>query len=128
MTHAKYLSLIGISGFFAWIGWILTVFKLSPYENMGMALSFFFLTLFIALSCTFTVLGFYFRMWLFRNEVFYKHINIALRQGVFLSLIAVFCFVFLMLKVLTWWTGLLLIFVAVLLEGYFSSRDSEVIG
>lgn len=127
MSHSRYLAIIGFSGLFAWIGFLLVLTKLSPYDHMGISLSLFFATFFIALSCTFTVFGFYFRVWLFRNEVFYKHINIALRQGVFLSLIAVFCLIFLMLKVLNWWTGLLLIAVVVLLESYFSSRDGELI-
>jgi hypothetical protein len=126
MTHHKYISYIALSGIVGWIAWLLVVFKLSPYESMGLSLSFFFLTLAIALSCSFTVFGFYFRVWLFRNEIFYKHINIALRQGVFLSLITVFCLVFQMMKVLTWWSGLLLVAISVLLEFYFSARDSEI--
>ena len=126
MSHHKYISYIALSGIVGWIAWLLVVFKLSPYESMGLSLSFFFLTLAIALSCSFTVFGFYFRVWLFRNEIFYKHINIALRQGVFLSLITVFCLVFQMMKVLTWWSGLLLVAISVLLEFYFSARDSEI--
>jgi hypothetical protein len=125
MTHHRYISIIAFSGILAWIAWIVIICKLSPYESMGMALTFFFITLAIALSCTFTVFGFYFRVWLFKNEIFYKHINIALRQGIILSLIVVFSLVFQMMKVLTWWSGFLLLTIAVLLEFYFSSRDSE---
>ena len=126
MTHGRYILFILGYGVSAWIGWILVVTKLSPYETLGLSLAFFFITLFIALSSTFAVLGFYFRVWLFRNEIFYRHINVALRQGVFLSLIAVFCLIFQMMRVLTWWSGMLLILVAVLLEFYFSAKDSEL--
>lgn len=126
MTHHRYIGIIGISGLIAWIGWFLVINKLSPYESMGLSLLLFFLTLFIALSGTFTALGFYFRVWLFKNEIFYRHINVSLRQGVFLSLIAIFCLVFQMMKVLSWWSGLLLVAIALLLEFYFSSRDSEL--
>jgi hypothetical protein len=125
MTHHRYISIIASSGLFAWIAWLLVVFKLSPFESMGLSLAFFFISLFIALSSTFTVIGFYFRLWLFRNEIFYKHINIALRQGIFLSLIAIFCLVFQMLRVLHWWSGFLLIMIALLLEFYFSAKDSD---
>lgn len=125
MTHHRYISIIAFSGVLAWIAWVLIVLKLSPYESAGLSLIFFFITLMIALSCTFSVFGFYFRVWLFKNEIFYKHINIALRQGVFLGLIAVFCLVFQMMKVFTWWSGFLLVIIAVLLEFYFSSRDTE---
>lgn len=125
MTHKKYITIIGIAGMIAWLSWILVLLKLSPRESMGVALAFFFLSLFIALSSTFAVLGYYFRVWLFRNEIFYKHINVALRQGVFLSMIATFCLVFQMMRVLTWWSGILLVVIAVLLEFYFSSKDSS---
>ncbi|GAG23248.1 unnamed protein product, partial [marine sediment metagenome] len=118
--------IIGLSGLLAWTAWILIIFKLTPYESMGLSLTFFFITFLIALSCTFTVFGFYFRVWLFKNEIFYKHINVAFRQGFFLSLIAVFCLIFQMMRVLTWWSGLLLVVIAVFLESYFSSKDSEL--
>lgn len=126
MSHHKYLAIIAGTGFLAWFGWLLVIFKLSPIEALGLSLTFFYVTLFIALGATFAVLGFYFRVWLFKNEIFYRHINVALRQGIFLSLIAIFCLIFQMMKVLSWWSGLLLVVVAVLLEFYFSARDSEL--
>jgi hypothetical protein len=128
VTHHRYISIIAGAGLMAWLAWLIVLFKLNPYETMGLSLSFFFITLFVALACTFSVVGFYFRIWLFKNEIFYKHINIAFRQGVFLALIAVFALVFQMLRVLTWWSGFLLIFIAVLLEFYFSAKDSEYSG
>jgi len=127
MTHHKYISFIALAGILSWVSWVVVIFKLDPYESMGLALAFFYSTLFIALTCTFTVFGFYFRVWLFKNEIFYKHITISLRQGVFLGLIAVTALVFQMLRVLNWWSGLLLVVVVVLLEFYFSYRDSEVV-
>lgn len=128
MSHKKYMAIIGGAGLLAWLGFFLVISKLSPYENMGLSLGLFFITLFIALSATFAAFGFYFRVWLFKNEIFYKHINVALRQGVFLSLIAILCLVFQMMRVLTWWSGALLVAVAVLLEAYFSAKDSEYSG
>lgn len=127
MTHHRYISIIALSGLFAWLAFFVVLFKMNPYESMGLALSFFYISIFVALSCTFTVIGFYFRIWLFKNEIFYKHINIALRQGIILSLIVIFCLIFQMLKLLTWWSSFLLVLIAVLVEAYFSSKDSEFI-
>ncbi len=123
MTYNKYMAIIGFSGFLAWVGFLLILFKLNPFVSSGVSLTLFFATLFVALSSTLAVLGFYFRVWLFKNEVFYQHINIALRQGVVLSLIVIFSLVFQMLRVLNWWSGFLLIAAALLLEFYFASRD-----
>lgn len=128
MIYSRYISLICISGFFAWISFFVVLNRLSPYENMGLSLSFFFITLFIALACTFAVFGFYFRLWLFKNEVYYKHIGVSLRQGVLLSLITSFSLVFQMIRLLSWWSGILLLMIAMLLEFYFSSKDSEMLG
>ena len=125
MTHHRYIGIITSAGVISWIALFLVLTKMSPYESMGPSLTFFFITLFIALTTSLTALGFYFRLWFFKNEIFYKHINVSLRQGVFLSLVAVFSLVFQMIKVLTWWSGILLVSAAVLLEFYFSSKDSE---
>ena len=126
MSHNKYIAIIAGSGLLAWIGWLLVLFKLSPYQTLGLSLAFFYVTMFIALSATFAVVGFYFRVWLFKNEIFYRHINVALRQGILLSLIAVFCLIFQMMRVLSWWSGLLLVVISVLLEFYFSAKDAEL--
>lgn len=123
MAHRNYLVVIGVAGLLAWVAWITVLYKFNPYESASIALAFFYLSLFIALSCTFTLAGYFFRLWLYKNEIFYIHINISLRQGVLLSLIAVSCLVLLMLKVLTWWSGTLLIVAAVLLELYFASKE-----
>lgn len=126
MSHYRYISIILVAGILAWLGWIVIIAKLSPYESMGIVLSLFFITLFIALSCTFATLGFYFRLWLFKNEIFYKHINVSLRQGILLGLIAVLSLIFQMSKFLNWWSGILLLTIVVLIELYFSNRDSEL--
>ncbi len=126
MSHNRYIGVIAFSGVLAWIGWLLVINKLGPFESMGLALSLFFVTFLIAVACSFAVLGYYFRIWLFKNEIFYQHISVSMRQGILLSMIASLCLVLQMLRVLTWWSGLLVVFVFLLLEFYFSSKDSEM--
>jgi len=121
--HKNYLMLVASAGMLAWLAFVTVILKFNPYESTSIALAFFYLSLFIALSCTFTLIGYFFRLWLYKNEIFYIHINVSLRQGIILSLIAIGCLVLLMLKVLTWWSGGLLITAAVLLEFYFASRE-----
>ncbi len=125
MTHNRYIAIIAGAGFLAFLGFLLVLVKLSPYQSTGLALTLFYITLLIFLTSFFTVVGFYFRLWLFKNEVFYQHINISFRQGLFLTLITIFCLVLQMVRVLTWWSGLLVVVVAVFLEFYFSSKDCE---
>lgn len=123
MTHHKYLSIIGVAGIVSWIAWIVVLNKLDPMQSPELALGMFYLSLFFAMTCTFTVIGFYFRMWMYKNEVFYNHIHIAFRQALLLTVIALGCLTFLLLKVLTWWSGLLLIAVVTMVEFYFAARE-----
>jgi hypothetical protein len=123
MTHNKYLAIIGTAGIFSWLAWIVVINKLDPYESTGLALGLFYLSLFFALVCTFTVAGFYLRVWLNRNEIYYNHINIAMRQGFLLTLIALGCLTFQLMGVLTWWSGLLFIITVTMMEFYFMARE-----
>jgi len=122
MAHKNYLLIIAVAALMGWVAFLTVVMKFNPYES-SLSIAFFFFSLFISLSCTFALLGYFFRLWLYRNEVFYIHINIALRQGIMLGLVAIGCFVLLMLDVLNWWSGSLLILASVLLEFYFDSKE-----
>ncbi len=123
MTHNKYLAVIGTAGLVSWIAWVVVINKLDPFESPGLALALFYISLFFALACTFTVLGFYFRLWLNKNEIYYQHIHTAFRQGVLLTVIALGCLTFQIMGVLTWWSGLLLIATITLFEFYFMARE-----
>lgn len=123
MTHHNYLAIIGAAGLLGWISWITVLNKLDPFASTGLALALFYVSLFFALTCTFTVVGFYFRMWLNSNEIYYHHIHTSFRQGVLLTLIVQGCLTFRLLSVLTWWSGLLLIAVMTLVEFYFMAKE-----
>ncbi len=123
MSHHRYLGIIAAAGVLSWIAWAVVIYKLSPFESPGLSLGLFLLSLFVALTSTFTVLGFYFRVWLNKNEIYFNHINIAFRQGLLLTLIAVGCLLFQLLGVLTWWSGLLFIATVTLVEFYFMAKE-----
>lgn len=124
MTHHRYLSIIASAGVVSWLAWIVVINKLDPFESTGLALGLFYLSLLFALTCTFTVVGFYFRVWLNKNEIYYNHINIALRQGFLLTVIAMGCLTFQLLGVLTWWSGLLFIACVTMVEFYFMAKQN----
>ncbi len=125
MSHNRYLSIIGIAGILSWVAFLVVFFKMDPTESTGLAMALFFLSLFFALVCTFTVAGFYFRVWLNKNEIYYNHINVAFRQGILLTLIALGCLLFQLLGVLTWWSGLLFIAAVTLVEFYFMAKEEN---
>lgn len=123
MSHNKYLLIIGAAGLVSWMAWFVVIQKLDPYESIGLAMAMFYISLFFALTCTFTVLGFYLRLWLNKNEIYYHHIQIAFRQGLLLTVIALGCLTFQLMGILTWWSGLLLIAAVTLIEFYFVAKE-----
>lgn len=123
MSHHRYLAFIGVASLVSWLAWLLVILKLDPFASPGLAMGFFFISFLVALSGTFTVIGFYFRVWLNKNEVFYNHINIAFRQGILLSLMTLGCLGFQLLGVLTWWTGLIFIAAITSIEFYLMSKE-----
>ena len=123
MTHKKYLMIIGTASIVSWLAFYLVIDKLDPFASTGLALALFFVSLFFALMTTFSIFGFYIRVWLNRNEIYYDHINVSLRQGILLTLIALGCLLFQLLNVLTWWSGLLLIASVTMIEFYLVAKD-----
>jgi len=104
-----------------WVSWLLVINKLSPFFSGYIALTFFYSSLTIALSGSFALLIFSIRSWISRNVQYRLYFFDALRQGILLSIMFNTALIFQRLRVLTWWDGLLLLSVILLLEYYFSS-------
>lgn len=125
MNKNKYVSIIIVAGILSWIAWFVVLYKLSPYNYTEVALLLFFMSLFVALACTFSILVYLLRLKFLETEFFNRLLNISLRQGILLSLIAILTLVFQLIRVLNWWTGFLLIITIVILEYYFSAKESK---
>ena len=123
MIHNVYLIGILIATFFSWASWFVVVYKLSPFSQPLLSLSLFYSSLFIALAGTFALIFYFLRMWANKKEVYNIHLNTSLRQGALLSLMIILGLAFQRLRVLTWWDGILLLAIVLLIEFYFNSKD-----
>jgi Na+/melibiose symporter-like transporter len=123
MIHGTYILAIFIATVFGWASWIVVLMKLSPFTTPELALSLFYTSLFVALAGTFALIIYYLRAWLNKGEIFNSHLNTALRQGMLLSAMISIGIAFQRLKVLTWWDGLLLLAIVLLIEFYFMAKD-----
>jgi hypothetical protein len=110
---------MSVSSFFVVIN------KLSPYNHTELAFLFFFLSLFIALFSGFSLFLFLLRLFFVRDHFFSGFFNISIRQGLLLSFLSVLTLVLQLLRVLNWWTGILLILFVAFLEYYFSYNESK---
>jgi len=134
MTHKKYIIVMLIASMIGWLAFWLVVTKLEPCTSPGelticksvepVSLALFFLSIFIAFSATFTLMGFLIRFWMHKDEIYLDHVSISMRQGLLLAISAVGALILLLLETLTWWSGLLLILITLLIELYIS-RSKE---
>ena len=122
MSVRTYLLGLAISSVLCWVAFALTLVNTNPTQGGQAALLSFFLSLGCGLVGTLTIIGYYARVYLHRNEVRYGLIRPALRQaflftGLFIGL--------LLLQsggLLSWWDILLLVVIIGLLELYLRSN------
>ncbi len=96
---------------------LVILFRVSPLTAPTIALPFFFLTLLLATASVGTLLcyGFWATVSVEGLDAG-KKITISLREGIFLACATALTFGFLMLGILTWWIGLLIFAVFLLVE------------
>ena len=93
------------------------LFRVSPLTAPNIALPFFFATLFLSVSSVSTLLCYAFWATVSVEGLDAgKKITISLREGIFVACAAVLAFIFLLLGILTWWIGLLIFSVFLLVE------------
>jgi hypothetical protein len=123
IPHFRILGVISIATLVNWAALTLVVLKLDPYESAKLALTLFFITSFLTLSGTFTIILFLLKKWRSEDNIYLKHLIISLRQGILLSACTNICLGLLMLGLLRIWNGLIIVTVMTLLEFYFSGKD-----
>src|SRR6185436_14939849 len=123
--HTTYISAVLAAGVLSLLGWFLIVLRLDPFASTNIALVLFFISLFFALASFITVIGYYLRVVFNKNEIYYSHLLVSLREGILFALFVCLALGFQIMRVLTWWNLLLLFFAVFLLEVYFISRRSQ---
>ena len=123
MSSRIYISGIAFAAVLGWTAFAIVIWRLNPFISTAFAIPFFFASLFVALTSTLTLIGFYGRVWFRRGEIYFQHINISFRQAILISLAVCIALAFQILRILTWWDGFLIAAAVGLIEIYFSSRD-----
>lgn len=120
-----YLLAILASAIFGWGAFAIVMQKVGAYSSPYVAIPFFYATLFLALASTFAIFGYFLRVWSTHDPVSYRAINISIRQGAETSAVLCGALYIQHLGALTWWTGLLLIVISVIVEFYFVVNESS---
>ncbi len=124
MTLRSSLLVFAVGTGFACTAFLLILFTVPPDVAGPLGEAFFFGSLFVALTGTFTMLGVMGRV---RMSALLPalHIGPAFRQGVLLATAAVGALLFQRFRVLRWWNILLLVLILAGLDLVFARRDPE---
>ncbi len=122
MTLRRYLLGMFVSTLFCWLSFALVVLFIDPFASGIIGPVVFYVSLFFGVVGLLTIIGFYLRVWLNKNEVIYSHISTSFRQAILLSAVFIGVLVLQSFHYLTWWSALLLILTVSILELFFLSR------
>jgi len=125
MTLRTYLILFAVATVIAWVGWSVVVTTVDPFEAETIWLIAFYASLAIALFGLFSLIGFFLRVWMSREQRIFRHLAVASRQGLLLSFFLCSLLMLQANKILYWWNVSLLILALIIIELFFSTRDSR---
>ncbi len=115
MTHL--LLRIAAAAFLSLASLIVILFRVSPLTSPGLAVPFFFLTIFLSASSLATL--FFYLIWSMvaveRMDAGHK-ISVSLREGLFFGGATILIFIFQILGIFTWWIAGLIYLIFVLVE------------
>jgi hypothetical protein len=126
----RFLFLVSLITVLALIGFLIVLYRLDPCLVPGdtsciqvskLGVIFFYLSLFFTLLGVFTLVGFFLRLNV-QGDFFYDQMGVSLRQGFLLAFISIISLIFLFYGLLTWWAGILLLAIVLLIELYFTAR------
>lgn len=110
---------LGTAG--AWFAWLLVLWYLTPESAGLLGFVFFYLSLFVALVGSTTLVGFTFRHLVHHQEVVFRQVSVSFRQGVLLGVVVVLALVLQAQRLLTWWNLIILVVAFTIVEFFFLS-------
>ena len=124
MTFRMYIALMSLATLFAWVAWGVILWNTNPFEAGITGFVMFYVTLFISLVGTLTLLGVSYRVLLRnRRDVISREVRISFRHAVVLSLLGVVALALSAQGMLRWWMVLLLILAGSGLEYFFLIKE-----
>jgi hypothetical protein len=125
MKIRSFLWGMAISTVLCWLAWVLVLFYIDPTASGFIGPAIFYLTLFFGLVGTFTIIGFFLRVWRSHNEVVYSHVGPAFRQALLFGVAFVGVLILQSLRYLTWWSLLLFVAAVIILELFFLTQPQR---
>lgn len=104
----------------------MVIFYISPESSGWIGFLSFYLSLFLALTGTASLIGFLARTIFVKKEALFKYMGVSLRQAILFSLLVTFALLLQGNRLFKLWNVILLILGLTLLEFFFLTRTSKV--
>ncbi len=125
MTLKRYLLSMSLATAIAWAAWAMVLVLVSP-EEVGMGgVLLFFVSLFLALIGTFSLVGLALRFLLLKKEMVYYQVVNSFRQAALLAILIDLSLVLQSFGLLTWWNFLLFVVGLGILELFFLQDQTQ---
>lgn len=105
--------------------WVLLLNNVNPFQAPLWIIALTYLTLFCFLSCLFSIIGFYLKVWVSNREVIFSHLLPALRQSVLFSFLVVGSIFLVQVKSFNWWIASLFVISVAMLELFFRFKGVQ---
>lgn len=127
MSLRQYLMTMTVATILSWCVWVLIIFYFDPDTAGLIGFLFFYISLFLSIVGTVSIIGFIIKMKLIRNdELIFRHIKRTFKQGFILSSFVIITLILLQKNLLTWWNFILLVMLYLFIEGIiFTNRKYQ---
>jgi len=129
VTLRNFLVFLAVAGLASWAAWLMVLFYIDPTASGIIGIAIFYVSLFLALLATFTLLGILGRVAarVYKKEDFvvFRFLVPAVRQSVWLSLLGVISLWLLAVDLFSVWAVTALLLGFILLEAFYLSRVPE---
>ena len=125
MTLNKYLILMTLTTIVCWGAWISVINTINPIEAGFLGFFFFYSSLLLALTGTLSVIGFFIRKLVLKEELAFCHVAVSFRQAILFSILVAGSLILQAKGLLTWWNVLLFILALTVLEFFFISFKKQ---
>jgi len=122
MTITGYLVALFFATVLSLGSLIAIIFRITPAGDNLPVFILFYLTLFLSAVGIFSIFGYFIRKRFQKDKPTFYILAVSFRQGIFLALLLVGSLILQKQGWLVWWSGLILIFIAIFVEGIFLSR------
>ena len=127
MSLRQYLAIMTGATIISWLIWLTVILYFDPSVAGIVGFVFFYVSLFLSILGTSTLVGFIVRAKIIKNEdAIFRHMKKNFRQGFIFSIFCVIVLLLAQFKLLTWWNFALLVTLYAFTEGLiFTNRKYQ---